>query len=35
MELPGASNVRISVMEIDGVLGTLTPKILGYTDVDI
>ena len=22
-------------MEIDGVLGNITPKILGYTDIDI
>ena len=35
MELPGAANVRISVMETDGVLGNITPKILGYTDIDI
>ena len=35
MDLPGASLVRINVMEVDGVLGSLTPKILGYTDIDI
>lgn len=35
MELPGSSTVRINVMEIDGVLGNITPKILGYTDIDI
>ena len=35
MDLPGASLIRINVMEMDGVLGSLTPKILGYTDIDI